>query len=248
MERQQQIKKILIILVVIGLFALSYYYYVAREQKAHLAALENAVQKGEQSNINTPVQIITTPSPVTTTEKVVEGSPSAQQEPVVAEGDSIPQTTAKIKPTDKSSLISAAQSSTGKADPFASGRGGYAPALGGSSIPSPGSDLPGLDELPPPPDFAGAAGQEASAEDRVQIKGFMDNKVIAEINGITDALAVGEKLGGVKVLKVDAANLATNFLIDGKTVAKKMPPVVDINNNAGLKPTVNLPPVENLKF
>jgi hypothetical protein len=247
MERQQQIKKILIILVVIGLFGLSYYYYGVREPKTASMATKNTVETKAQKDKGKPITTTASSSAKNTKKAAVK---STETQPISNKHkefeEEIPSNThKKIKPTNKSSLISAALSSTGKADPFAHGRNSFAAYSGGSSLQNyaPYSDLPGLSELPPPPGFDGAE-KEVSPEERVQIKGFLGNKVIAEINGITEALAAGDKLDGVKVLSVDAAKYESSFLIDGKTVSKKLPPIT--SSNAELKYYDSLPLVENL--
>ncbi|NLF83525.1 MAG: hypothetical protein GX568_06045 [Candidatus Gastranaerophilales bacterium] len=246
MERQQQIKKILIILVVIGLFGLSYYYYGVRAPKTALMTAKNTVETKTQKDKGKLTQATAASSSAKNTKKTA--SKSAETQPVnngqkESEEEIPSNANKKIKPTNKSSLISAALSSTGKADPFAHGRNSFAAYSGGSSLQNyaPYSDLPGLSELPPPPGFDGA---EVSPEERVQIKGFLGDKVIAEINGVTEALAAGEKLDGVKVLSVDAAKYESSFLIDGKTVSKKLPPIT--SSNAELKYYDSLPLVENL--
>ncbi len=48
--------------------------------------------------------------------------------------------------------------------------------------------------LPAPPTIPGYNSSEAKPEKYVEIRGFLGNKVIVEINGFTDSLAVGETL------------------------------------------------------
>ena len=73
----------------------------------------------------------------------------------------------------------------------------------------------------------------------VIIKGFLGNKVIAEIGGITLSLGVNQTARGVKVLGIDHKNLTCDFKINGKKVTKTMKPIVKRDDNVEIRYTNN---------
>lgn len=147
----------------------------------------------------------------------------------------------KFKPTDKSAFLNITRKSSGKHDPFSYSESKFSPyaadenALSSNSAGNMGnlpalptlSGLSGVNNLPsmglaPPP--------APKPEDLVTIKGFIGNKVIADINGIVGSLSKNEKVDNVKVLSVNSSILTAKFEINGKIFTKTMKSLIDENN------------------
>ncbi|OGI02169.1 MAG: hypothetical protein A2Y25_04835 [Candidatus Melainabacteria bacterium GWF2_37_15] len=222
-SNSENLKKLVTALVVITLFVVSFYYYAPNKKEVTLA---EKLEKIPQIELKTHPKVKLPPE----IDRHPESSlrhPEQSEGSVPIEGDSsvvsLPQNdkeeikiNTKIKPTDIKDLIADAMETSGKRDPFSYIESSFSPFSGGSSR---GSD-PGLAGLPAPPmslDFAPEKPKEL-----VVVKGFLGDKVIAEIKGLTESLAVNESLQGIKVLKVDSANLTCVFQINGRRVTKTM--------------------------
>lgn len=206
--KNEKFKKILIISVFLALFGVSYYYYFVDKKPATKV-------------IKTPAKTTATATKTTKKPPKVAKKP-AKIKPKVepkAKKETKKVTNNKIKPTNIKDIIANAMESSGKSDPF-TGRKGGGPF---SSV----SNIPGIGSLPTPP--MGDDYNERKPAEAVVIKGFLGDKVIAEVKGITEALGVNQTLKGVKVLKVDHESLSCDFEIDGEKTTKTMQPLTEQN-------------------
>ncbi len=154
-------------------------------------------------------------------------SPTSRQ--IRLSGFSTPASQKKIKPTDKSKLIKIASGLAGKNDPFSYTESNFNPFM------TQQKNYQGANNLPSPPAVSGNAAAEKTPADYVEIKGFLGNKVLLEINGFTDSLGAGETLRGVKVLSINPQNLSCEFEIKNKKITKKMKPLIQQNKNMEIK-------------
>jgi hypothetical protein len=149
----------------------------------------------------------------------------------------------KIKPTGKSDLLSLASKSSGKHDPFSYSESKFIPfassqgensSYSGNLPPVPGAGnmgtLPGLPGFNPLSSSGLANPPAPKPEDLIIVKGFIGNKVIAEIDGVVEALNANEKVSNVKVLNVNPSLLTAKFEINGKTVTKTIKSLTDEYN------------------
>ena len=244
-SKNENLKKLVTALVVLTLFVVSFYYYAPGKKEVKLAEKPGKILQGEikrHPRVKLPPAEGTPASNVILTE--ASRSRAEESQTVTTSGDpSTPLRSAqddgikieikelkpeKIKPSNIKDLIANAMETSGKKDPFSYRESSFNPITGGSS----GGSEPGLAGLPMPPmspDFLPDQLQEP-----VVVKGFLGNKVIAEIKGFTESLAVNESLQGIKVLKVDSANLTCVFQIDGKRVTKTIKPITIPDKNVEL--------------
>jgi len=241
MQNQEKIKKLLIIIIALGLFGASYYYYVYKQKKTFAKQLQKVELKQPAKKVAADQVILSnTKDPL----RYMQGDSSAEPQNEIMKVDPIkkvsnvtkkvvkkvensevikPQKT-KIKPTDKAALIKAAAGSRGKYDPFSYAESNFIPSDMTKTASS--GRVKGL---PAPPRMSGQ--NNAGNGNYAEIRGFLGNKVIAEINGFTDSLKVGETLRGIKILSIDSKNLTCELEIDGKKVTKKMNPVNKSDKN-----------------
>jgi len=137
-----------------------------------------------------------------------------------------------LKPTNKDELVKKALLSMGKSDPFIDTTGRNRSennsnmSFGNNKLPMP----PSLDSFPLTnlPDVKGLEKKQPEP-DPVELKGFIGNKAIISVNGLSEALGVKESFQGVTIIAIDTTNLTAKLSKDGKVFVKhiKMPE----NNN-----------------
>ncbi len=204
-QKSENLKKIIIALVVLSLFGVSYYYYSVDEKKAKIAKKPLKIAKKIEKTEKAPPK----PAP-----KVPENTGKTQEK----------KQKNTIKPTNKKDLIANAIAS-GKNDPFSYTESNFMPFRPKfSGIKGQKPNL--LPVSPKGKDYSRQAPPES-----IIIKGFLGNKVIAQIKGLTESLGPNESLQGVKVVGIDPANLSCDFIIDGKKVTKTMKPITPKNKN-----------------
>lgn len=224
--KEEKAKKIVIIMIVLLLFGGTCYYY---------AGINNLPQK----KLAITQQIKT----AFNKEKKIEQIKKTEKKPEVAKIETTPKINMKkkFKPTDKSALLSLTQKSSGKHDPFSYSESQFIPftaSHGENSASYPGNlpPVPGAGNMGSLPTLAGfnplsssdlAPPPAPKPEDLVIVKGFMGNKVIAEIDGVVESLNANEKISNVKVLAVNPSLLTAKFEIDGKTFTKTIKSLTD---------------------
>lgn len=237
MQNQERNKKLLIIIFSMCLFGASYYYYVYKQDSAEQKPIKQFVSKNKtisaKISVSEPSKASKTKIKQQIKEEVtgVKGKIKKDKETQCEkkQSEAIPELvrevknydTKKIKPSTKADLVKTAINSSGKNDPFSYTESNFTQfktTYAGSRGRKSGS-------LPGPPTV------EKKPDNYVEIKGFLGNKVITEINGLTDSMSVGETLRGVKVISIDPVNLVCEFEIKGKKVARKMKPVTKPNKD-----------------
>ena len=224
--KEEKIKKIVILLIVSLIFGGTCYYYagISNFQQKKLPKIVQA--KTILNKEKKPAQL----KKIEKVEKTTE---------IVKTEESIPKT--KFKPTDKSALLSLAGKNSGKKDPFSYSESQFIPfassqgansSYSGNFPPVPGAGsmgtLPGLPGFDP---LSGLAPPPApKPEDLIIVKGFIGNKVIAEIDGVVEALNKNETIGDVKVLAINPEILTAKFEINGKPVTKTIKSLTDDYN------------------
>ena len=234
--KEEKFKKIFILLIVSLLFGGTCYYY---------AGINNSSQKELTQNKITKTKL--TKTALLNKEKKVaqlelEKIQKTEKNLEIATEKIVPKT--KFKPTDKSTLLSLSGKASGKHDPFSYSESRFVPfttnqSENPSSYPGNLPPLPGAGDtgnLPTLPGFSplspsGLANPPApKPEDLIIVKGFIGNKVIAEIDGVVEALNKNEKISNIKVLSVDPSILTAKFEINGKPVTKTIKSLIDENN------------------
>lgn len=232
--RDEKAKKLLIILIVLLFFGGTYYYYgFAKVGKSSLKAshtkhvLASAQKTLSTANEGKAMKQVQGDSAIKNDKK----TESSKKEEIKPEEKTVG---GKIKPTDKSTLLGLSGKAAGKHDPFSYSESKFIPFTADSGENS--SSLPGA--LPPVPN-AGSTGSLPSIpglpgagplglanppapkpEDLIIVKGFIGNKVIAEIDGVVEALSPSERINNVKVLSVNPSGLSARFEINGKPCTK----------------------------
>ncbi|HBG49329.1 MAG TPA: hypothetical protein DDW90_07490 [Cyanobacteria bacterium UBA9971] len=241
--KEEKIKKIIILLIVSLIFGGTCYYYAGisnfqqkkttEKQLPIIAKSEAIKQSNQQTTLDRSSRRDSEAVPPQDDRITIEKSEIAKTEESTSK--------TKLKPTDKSALLSLAGKNSGKKDPFSYSESqfipftssrGTNPTYSGNLPPVPGAGtigtlpgLPGFDSLSglaPPP--------APKPEDLIIVKGFIGNKVIAEIDGVVESLNVNEKIGNVKVLAVNSEILTAKFELNGKPVTKTIKSLTDDYN------------------
>jgi len=213
MQKHERHKKLLIIAVTLALFSVSYYYYVHKQKEVSQKQEQTSHVKQEKI-ISEKLEDNKKSSPRTEENKNTEDKQQKEMQrpapPVMKDKKEEKNT---IKPTSRDDLIQMAFGSAGKNDPFSYTESNFGCVKRSDSGTSDSSGLPN------PP------GRNEKPSSYLEVKGFFGDKVIAEVNGLTDSLATGETLRGVKVLSIDRKNFTCQFLVNGEIVTKKMKPL-----------------------
>lgn len=247
--KEEKFKKILIIFIVLLLFGSTYYYY-GFAKKNHSPQIAFVPDKIVKLNPETPVSI--RKKKLESLEKIqkaeeIQDIKSETKLEIKPEKQAIPVKVlkTKIKPTGKSDLLTLANKSSGKNDPFSCSESQYIPSsdrnnnsssLAGNLPPVPGAgsmgNLPSLQNLPGLPNITplNSAKIPQSPKDAIEIKGFIGNKVIAEIDGVIEALNENEKINNIKVLNINPLEYTAIFEINGKNITKTMKSISEENN------------------
>lgn len=228
--KEEKSKKIFIILIVLLLFGGTCYYYAGINKFPHRKLAKTEQVKTAFNKEKKPAQI--------------EKTQKAESKPEIAKTEETTSKTnlkTKFKPTNKSELLSLTQKSSGKHDPFSYSESQFIPftedtgknptSYPGNLPPVPGAgnmgSLPTLSGFNPLNSSALAPPPAPKPEDLIIVKGFIGNKVIAEIDGVVEALNANEKISNVKVLAVNPSLLTAKFEINGKTVTKTIKSLTD---------------------
>lgn len=261
-QKEERSKKILIIFIVLLLFGGTCYYYsginnVSKKEASKEKAVsplnilcsrfkpQDNTAKTEQPKIvvqkekkqEQPEKTLTAEKPADTAKNITPEKPEKT----------------KLAPSDKSTLLSYTGKSSGKHDPFSYSESQFIPfsssGLSGSSSSNPGAlpPVPGsgnigsLPSIPGVPSMGLAPPPSPKPTDFVAVKGFIGNKVIAEIDGVVESLNVNDRVNNIKVLTVNPSTLTAKFEIKGKTVTKTLQSLTDENNE-------NVQLVKNLHY
>ncbi len=211
MQKREKIQKLLIIIISITLFGISYSYYLFKDK--------NLSKKPEQVVISKKITIPdekqqvspdTEASSDESSDEEKELNDEADQKEVSKKEDSLIIEDKKIQPTDKTNLITMASNISGKNDPFSYKESKFTPINSTKT-----SDRGSYSSTNP-----------VKPTNYVEIRGFIGNKVIAEVNGFTDSLKEGETLKGVKILTIDPVNLSCELEVKGKKITKSIQPII----------------------
>lgn len=244
--KAENIKKALIVIVILGIFGCIYYYYNGmhniQNNTIHQSELASISQNQTLSTLKTTnnKKIILQSKKLTIV--LSKKPPIKAITPLSKEGAGGKNHTSPlikpslyIPPTNKNSILKLALASSGKADPFA-GMGkepdspqnmpslsnipniGKLPSLKNLTIPPSIGSLPTIGNLP----NTGMPGFMPPLSEQFSVKGFIGDEVIVEIDGIVQSLKVNTSFHGLRVLKIDASNLSAVFKMDGKIITKNI--------------------------
>lgn len=242
--KDEKLKKIFVILAALALMSGIYYYTGLSNNKTAKTPLETVqpvnknlpektqlkkeLTKLEIKEINANKQAKGDNLSKNPEQKVVN-----KQEPAKK---SSPDKIKKIKPTNKAAVIKYALLAAGKPDPF-TGSGtklasseeikSFLPKyLNRNSISTTNSlrELPNINSLPNInlPNANLNSNPYGAAFYEPEIKGFIGNKVIISINGISESLNINESFQGIKVVKVDPVNMSVKFIQNKKVITKNI--------------------------
>ncbi len=232
MQNQERNKKLLIIFTALCLFGTSYFYYdykrktsvnkqvMAKKPKTVKPEAKSAKKVSGEKEVQKPRTAKKPEQPKKTT------APRKAPEIKPLEVKKTKEFKQRITPTKRSDIIRTASNFAGKNDPFSYVESNFSPFGNTGKVKKAGRSGSGL---PNPPVV------EQKPENYVEIKGFLGNKVIAEINGLTDSLGIGDTLRGVKVLGIDSQNFICEFEIKGEKVTRKMKPVTRPDKNVDIR-------------
>lgn len=237
---QEKLKKILIAVITLFLFSITYYYYSTVKSTDVIKTAD----KSNKSDIIKP-------------KTELKSSVNKQDKKIVVEKIIVPINKPQdkvIKPTNKLEMIRLASISAGKADPFFGinpGRSKFAVSQVSQNLSLPPvttgglpiiSDLPTLGSVPgfkTLPDISKTA-VIPEKQDYFNIKGFIGNKVIVDVNGMTDSLGTNQSLQGIKVLEVNPKSLTAKFKREKDIIIKQFRSLTKVDDPTSVKLVKNL--------
>jgi len=211
-------KKIIILALILGLLSLSYYYWLSlpKEKPA-------LTQKQLGLTLVKPGEKINSPKKINLDKKVIQIN---KVQPQTIDKKPEKKEQVSFMPMDKKLVVKAALSGTGKNDVFQEDN---------SSVYSENIAInPNKFKIVPPPFLKGipnlpfvnlngtSSAPALPVEASFSIKGFIGNKVIVYVDGISEALGAGENYKGIKVLAVDTNNSTAKFKKEGKIFYKNL--------------------------
>lgn len=239
-NKEEKSKKILLVFVILILFGCTYFYYNNwAKNKPNIivkkgAAIVNKVMP--QKDVKT-TDILA---------QEVDDEVIVKKENLTAQKPKNPASNESnvIKPTNKEALVKMAMASKGKSDPF-EGLVGKSPnpIRGIKNIPNfKIGSLPVLPNAKGLPTFNGLPSlsnlngfKTLKNNDSIEVKGFIGNKVIVNVNGIIESLKPNETFQDIKVLSVDNRNLTVKFKKNNKIITKNIKSLTDVDNKNDIK-------------
>jgi len=239
--KDEWFKKALIVLITIAVLGGTYYFTGISNKKAKITAVNT-----EQITVKTETPKIKDLSSKDfkdiTVNKSENNSIKADKKDQILVSQNYVQPKNKpscgIKPTNKAIIAKSALLTAGKSDPFSGntekselpsrfktflpryiGRNSLSlpPSLGG---------LPNINSLPnlnvPNSNLLPYKTPLAEFQNNPEVKGFIGNKVIISINGMSESLKVNESFQGVKVVKIDPETMTVKFIHDKKIITKNI--------------------------
>jgi hypothetical protein len=236
----ERLKKLFVILIAVSVLSGTYYYLSLSNNKTAKAPLQT-----EQTVANNPpVQIqkviknedinvkkITANADEMTNKLAADTQPENITPPQEKPEKSLSN---KVKPTNKSQVIKSALLAAGKSDPFSDNTSKptspekfnsfLPPNIGKNSLSPSFKDLPNISSLPNInlPNSNLYPSPYNTSFINPEVKGFIGNKVIISINGTSESLKVNESFQGIKVVKIDPANMTVKFIQDKKVITKNI--------------------------
>lgn len=229
-SNNEKLKKGLLIIIILLLFGGTYFYYnfsSSNKQNEDISTLPTNNLKKTKVIKKQPVQDVTD-------KKQLTNNTINQNED-----------TNIIKVSNKSAIEKLAMQSVGKSDPFEGLTGKIKSSQTQSktlaNVPNMPSQLPTLKLKSIPnvpfnknlPSFNNF--QLLNNNNSVEIKGFIGNKVIVDVNGITESLNKNESFQDIKVLSINKNNLSAKFKKDNKIINKNMKSLIQVNNKNDLQ-------------
>lgn len=240
-------KKIFIILIILILFGGMYYYYykIKKQNEFSLQPAVNTISTVNNNKIpEKSLKIVKKPEISKNTTNL---SNKSDQIPIKKEIDA-----AVIKPTNKENITRLAMIDSGKSDPFSDlnkktlwQRPGNTAYIKQNYLPLPPASMRGLPAIGKLPELSIPNSKNlpnmVQIPEPVAIKGFIGNKVIVDINGITQSLSVNESFQDIKVLQVNPGGLSARFKRNGEIITKTVRDLTaETINNKDLKLVKNL--------
>ena len=231
--KTEKFKKIFIMLITLALFGVSYYYYVYKSDKNSVVKQRSLPKQTQIAKPEKKLKKITKKQETKLPIQQKESEKKSENNEIVESKTNkfFVNKKKKIKPTNKSDLISTALNSSGKNDPFSYIESNFIPFISSQNRSS-GRGFSKGSRLPVPPKISNNSSKPGKY---VTIKGFLGNKVIVDVNGLTESLEINQSLRGIKVLSIDSVNLTCDFKINGKKVVKKMKPITKPDKNVEIK-------------
>ncbi len=210
-------KKIIILALILGLLSLSYYYWLSLPKENQAAHKKPVISQLKQTKIVKPLKIAVSVKNKIKTENI---------KPQTTDNKSEKKEQISFMPMDRKLAVKAALSGTGKSDVFQEDNS----LVYSENIPI----SPNKFKIVPPPFLKGLPGLPflnsngapsapiLPVEASFSIKGFIGDKVIVNVDGVSEALGAGENYKGIKVLAVDTNNSTAKFKKEGKIFYKNL--------------------------
>lgn len=230
--KDEWLKKAIVVLVAVSVLAGTYYLTNISGKKTSVT--DNTAEQAILAEKN--LKSVTTEKPDIKPEKVDIKVKSEQT--LVPQKTEQPTTiiTKGIKPSNKAFAIKAALLVAGKPDPFSDNSTKslsserlkmFLPKYIGKnplSIPPSIDGLPTIGSLPniSVPGSKLMPGQIPYITPQAEVKGFIGNKVILSINGVSESLKANQWFKGIKVVSVDPQSMTVKLLQDHKVVTKSI--------------------------
>jgi len=264
-QGDEKLKRVLLIVLILALFGGTYYYYnklaqhntviIAKKEQV-TASKVSAMQKIEQSVKNEVSPLLSSVTNIKQGNNQQEAAVTNQKTNKIPETVTAVQHSYVIKVSAKDSLKKLAMESKGKTDPFEGMVGKTMPdsPTSAKSIANL-SNLPNikLNSLPQVPFFKPNFSSKGlpsvgnfnnfnslNNNDAIEIKGFIANKVIVDVNGLVESLGINESFQDIKVLNIDKTNLTAKFKKDNRVITKNMKSLTSVDNEDDIQLIKNI--------
>ena len=246
-EKEDKQRKALAFLLILLLSAGGVFYYIKSPKND--APEKTKIEKIQSTSEKKPVPVIKQELKANRQEKEVKSASN---------------TVKLIKQADRSKLVKLAMAHAGRVDPFSEsapkmeatisidGRSSTSiqmvPVKGGDLPAPPGLKIPFMDDFMKGfvdamgktfknlPGFPGDFKKLFSEQPvNFEIKGFIGDKVIVNVDGNDEAIGKNESYQGIKAIKVDPGSLKAVFKVNNHTVTKTMKSLTDISERDDIK-------------
>ncbi|MFH0702077.1 MAG: hypothetical protein V2B14_00860 [bacterium] len=246
--QKEKSKRLLVIIIVLILAGIGYFYSISSNKPKKTA--ESLITNANKTLSETSAETNETNSEIKLNKNKIKHKKTSKKTSADKEAK---KSFSKIKSIDKSLIIKIASAVSGKIDPFSALEGKLASSQKTVellpeklpvnkffdskkyTLPPPPLSSSNITELPPLENIPLPDGMSPPNADLINVKGFIGNKVIMDINGLSESLKTNELFQGIKILEIDPINLTVKFKKEDKIITEKIKSLTEVNNKEDLE-------------
>jgi|GEM_PF-6789363 len=230
--RNEWLKKVLVVLITILVLGGTYYYTIVSNKNKDIMAQKAAILKD--------LQIVKT-SEKKDSKDTVPVNNAINQDKKMVKQETVPQDSGQaliksnvIRPSNKAFVAKEALLAAGKINPFSSnatrpilsGKDFLPKYIGKNPLPNLPSlkGIPNIGSLPDlgVPNLTDGKAPQIAPQFYPEVKGFIGNKAIISINGISESLKANESFQDIKVLKVNPNAMTVKYVQNKQVITRNI--------------------------